>query len=390
MAISLVFFRRVAAIILFMLLGALALATARVENVAALSPRMRSDIVLQRAAAAGLNAKALRRYARQIAMKDPMHSAGFVLEVLALEKDKIPTSDKQRRLIMESARRQPSLAAPRIWLISDDIQKGRYAQAVESADTVMRLNDEFRKLLTPHLVPLLAEEQARPLLEKKLREFPVWRADFVTEAIKMGGYEPVIERVLQQRAPRGAEAMLASERSAYLRDLVRSGEAVRAHTLWRNFAKNHGGSGLVDGNFTEKNPIYPFAWEFASGAYSYAGKAPAIDGAPPVIRAHQGGDGNVSLLTQVVALQPGAHDVVITMRDGGLSKPEKLFWQLRCLDVNDNLASHSLEKLAPDWQKIRLSVMIPAAGCPLQYLMLNAENNDDKESEVEIRSVEVE
>lgn len=380
--------RRVAAVILFVLMAGLAVVTAGYENMAAQSPRKRSDIALAQAVSENMTAAQLRHRARMIASDDPMHAVGFFFEVMALDLEKQPLSKKQHGLIAAAAQRQPSFAAPRIWLIADAIRKDKYAEAVNGADTVMRLNGEFRKLLVPILVPLLAEQKARPLVIKKLGEFPAWRTEFVVEAIASGAHDSTVERILQDQAPPSAAAALAAERSAYLKRLIEDGEAARAHKLWRGFVGSKNGTAIADGRFTDNNPIHPFAWQLAAAPYSYAEKIPASQGSPALVRAHHDGAGKMSLLLQMVALAPGSRELVFTMRDGGLGEPEQLVWRIRCLGADTALASRSLAKLAPDWQKVRMRVTIPDNGCALQYLSLDGENNDGAESEVEIRSVE--
>jgi|GEM_PF-2434476 hypothetical protein len=388
MAIPSVHLRRLAAIILFAILTSLAVVSARYESLAALSPRKRSDIALLHAVSTDMNALELRRYAHHIARDDPMHAIGFFLELLALDKDKTPLSAKHRYLIAEAARRQPSLAAPRIWLTADDIRKGRYAEAIDGADAVMRLNGEFRKLLIPILVPLLAEEKARTLLEKKLEEFPIWRTGFIVEAVKAGEFDREIERILQHQVPQYGAASIAAERSVYLRNLVERGEGERALRLWQGYFPKGGNKGVADGNFADKYPLHPFAWQLASDDYSFSEKVPATEGSPSMVRAHHSGDRKAALLTQLVALKPGTHELVFTMRDGGLGEPEAMYWRLRCIGSSENLVSRSLAKLGPDWQKLRIKVTVPDSGCAMQHLLLEAKNNDDEESEIEIRSVE--
>ena len=159
-------FRRAAAVLLFSAFLSAIVFTARLEELAASSPKRRSDTILRQSITADMTAAELRSFARDIALSDPMQAVGFFFEVMALDLDEAPSFDNRRVLIAEASRRQPSFAAPRIWLTADDIRKERFAQAIDGADTVMRLNGEFRELLIPVLTPLLANDKAYPLLEK--------------------------------------------------------------------------------------------------------------------------------------------------------------------------------------------------------------------------------
>jgi hypothetical protein len=380
--------RRMAAAALFALLLFGSWHVARNEAVAARSPKWRSDAALQKSVTDNMTPRQLRAFARQTAQTDPMHAVGFFLQVMALDLEKAPMSAKHRQLIAEASRRQPAFSAPRIWLTADDIRKGRYAEAINGADTVMRLNSEFRQLLVPILVPLLDNAKAAPLLRKKLGSFPIWRTDFVVAAIKDGGHAGNVERMLAERPPAAYAKAMAAERSAYLQKLVSDGEAERAHRLWRTFPDQSAKSGIFDGQFTAKEVIYPFAWRYATDDYSYSEKVPAVEGRAAMVRAHHSGSGRAILLSQLVGLQPGSRVLTFSMRDGGLAKPEKLFWRLRCNGSTENLASQSLGKLGGDWQRLQLRVEIPASGCALQTLVLEADDNDGDEAEVEIRNVE--
>ena len=76
------------------------------------------------------------------------------------------------------------------------------------------------------------------------------------------------------------------------------------------------------------------------------------------------------------------------MRDGGLAKPVAMFWRLRCMDETDAIASLPLTKLGGDWQKMQMRFEVPDSGCTLQYLVLEAEDNEGDEAEIEIRKIE--
>jgi hypothetical protein len=382
-------FRRLATLLLFAVVLWAIVATAQLEGQAAVSPKQRSDTALRNAVASEMSPKQLRNSARQIALSDPMHAVGFFLEVMALDIEKNPSIDQRRGLIAQASLRQPSFAAPRIWLTAYDIRNKRYAQAVDGADTVMRLNGDFRKLLVPILVPLLAESQSSAFLEKKLKTFPIWRAEFLSEAIKAGAYDAKVESMLRQTPPQHYAVIMAAERSAYLKALVARGEAVHALKVWRSFAQGEANPSVFDGNFKMKNPIFPFAWSYASESLSYAEKVAAPEGGGVLVRAYHGGNGKIALLSQLVQLKSGSNLLRITMRDGGLAKPEKFFWRVRCLDAMANIASQSLGKLGEDWQKIQMQFTVPENGCPLQYLSLEAEDNGGDEAEVEIRQLEI-
>ena len=382
------FFRRAAAVAVFAAFLAAIVFTARSEDLAAKSPKGRSDIALQRAVAPEKTAEQLRKDARAIALADPMHAIGFFLEVMALDLDKASSFDNRRVLIAEASRRQPAFAAPRIWLTADDIRNERYVRAIDGADTVMRLNGEFRKLLVPILAPLVANDKAFPLLEAKLKNFPIWRTEFVAEAIKSGVDEARVEGLLRHNAPTRYAAAIATERSIYLQNLVARGEAVRARKVWEYLMPDHAKHAVFDGDFSAKHPVFPFAWRYASDTYSYAEKVDGTKGSETLVRANHNGDGKIVLLTQLVALRPGSNSLTFTMRDGGLAKPETMFWRVRCMGTTDALASLSFAKLGGDWQKIAMPVTVPANDCALQYLVLEAEDNDGDEAEIEIRRVE--
>jgi hypothetical protein len=382
-------FRLIAALGLFALLAVASVTVAQREKSAAQSPKKRSDILLRQAVVTEMNAPKLRRFAQGIARNDPLHAVGFFLEVMALDAEKKPLSPRHRALIAQASKRQPAFAAPRIWLTADNIRNKRYAEAIQGADAVMRLNGEFRQLLVPLLVPLLTEPKAQPLLDKRLRRFPIWRSEFIAEAIKVGGYEAQVEAMLRHRAPASAAANMAADRSAYLNKLVSDGRADRAYSLWRSFAVGPAKGGVFDGDFMSAHPVQPFAWKYAADDYDYAERIAPVDGSGALVRAHHGGDGKAVLLSQLVALRPGTQSLIFTMRDAGLADPEKLFWRVRCLGSADILATRSLTKLAADWQRLRLQVDIPESGCALQYLQLEAEDNDDDEVEVELQRVAV-
>jgi hypothetical protein len=385
---SAVLSRRAAAVLLFAVLLFAILLTARNEPLASQSPKARSSAQLAQAVAQELSAAQLRKRTREIALADPMHAVGFFLQVMALDEEKALSIDARRKLIAEATMRQPAFDAPRIWLAADDVRRGRFAEAINGADTVMRLNSDYRELLLSVLVPLIDEEKAYPLLEKKLRSFPIWRTEFIAAALKAGGPDPRIERLLRHVPPADKASASAAERSVYLKKLVEIGDTAAAHRLWQGFVPDAKKSAIYDGDFSVAHPVDPFAWTFATDDYSYAEKVISAENGKALVRAHHGGDRRIGLLTQLVALRPGSRLLSFTMRDGGLGKTDNLFWRVRCAGAADNLASRSLAKLAANWQKVQMRVEIPESGCAFQYLILEADDNDGEESEVEIRLAE--
>ncbi len=380
--------RRIAALLLFAFLSIAIVITARNEQIAAGSPKKRSDIALQHAVAANMSSMQLRRYSREIALADPMHAVGFFLQVVALDLEDSPSFDNRRTLIAEASRRQPSFAAPRIWLTADNIRNERYPEAINGADTVMRLNGDFRTLLIPILVPLLDNDKAFSLLKNKLNSYPIWRTQFFVEAINTETRPDRIELLLRQNAPPRYAAAVATERSAYLKALVAKGEALRAYALLKSFTSGQKVAPISDGDFKSKHPVQPFAWVYASDEYSYAEKTVAADSGDARVRAHHSGDGKIALLTQLVALKIGSNRIVMTARDGGLEKPAALYLRVRCHSSQGVLASQSLSNLGADWQTVQLFVNVPDTGCALQSLTLEADDNGGKEAEIEIRKVE--
>lgn len=390
MRISWLFLRRVAALALAAALIPVILLNAQREAMASHSPKRRSEIALRTAVSKDLTARGLSEYAQGIARRDPLHAVGFFLQAMALEKLDLISAGSYRELFAAAARRQPSFSAPRIWLVVEAIRNEQFDVAVSGADAVMRLNAEFRKLLVPIIVPLLADDNAYPILKRKLESYPIWRTEFIVAAINQGGYDNRIVQLLSANSPARYRTAMIAERSVYLQSLVAKGEASRAYALWQQLPPKPAVNAVFDGDFKQQQSILPFGWSFASDEYNYAKKVVISKGAAPLVRAYYNGDGRVIMMSQLIALSPGKKSITFEMRNGGMGAPETLSWQLSCNGVATPLATRSLAQLGEDWQKIRLAVDVPPENCALQSLQLVAANNFGSEFEVEIRKVEAE
>ncbi|MDL2351263.1 MAG: hypothetical protein QFC78_00270 [Pseudomonadota bacterium] len=380
--------RIVAAVLFVVTMLALIGATLLREAMASQSPAVRSRLVLAKALATTKDPALLEAQARQLALRDPLQAAAFVLVGVARTQAK-PTPFDQIHPLMEAAlQRQPSLDAPQIWLAADYARRGDFNRSLDLLDKVLTLSGDYTDALMPVLADLLKYPQSRAAVIAKLRQYPVWRTALVTKAIetKVIGDDLLIA-LLADPVPAVRRGSVDLERMQFVGAMVSRGEVERAHAFYRGYVGIDPRSPIYDGNFTAEPPFKPFGWIAAASAEDYTERVARGNGGW-AMRLHASGDRSATLIEQTLALNPGRWTVELTGRDAGLAKPANNRLVLECLNQDQPLGTYSLGHLRGDDSTLRVAFVVPQ-GCPLQRLAIKAGDNGGEASEIEVTAFKV-
>lgn len=153
---------------------------------------------------------------------------------------------------------------------------------------------------------------------------------------------------------------------ALLNSLVASGNYDRARSIWSSIGgAGSGGSLIYDSDFSSADAPPPFNWALTS---STVGLAERQAGNRLHVIFYGSDDG--ALATELVLLPPGSYGLKIQIV-GAPTHPEVLSWSLRCDKAGEPFASISADRAAArGW-----SFTVPA-NCPAQWLALSGSSGD--------------
>ncbi len=358
------------------------------EPLAIMSPTGRSRTAITLALVQPSQSGTMAASARELARRDPLQSAAFVLlGIDRLRHDKT-AFDSVKPLMDAAVSRQPTLEAPKVWLAADLARRGDYQQSLQLFDEALSQSSIYAEPLMPALSTLLKDAPSRAAVVKQLQAFPPWRTAVLDNAITANILpRETVESLLAGPAPARYRLMLELERQQYLGFLVGRGESAAAHALYRRYVGLSASAPLYDGQFRAEHPYRPFGWTLADQPEDYSERVARQEGGW-MARLHSSGKRGATLLEQTVALGQGNWQAQLAARDGGLASPKALYVIVECLGEKtaQPIASTSLAALKTADDTVTLRFAVPSA-CPLQRLAVKAEANDGAASEIEVLGV---
>ena len=380
--------RLIAACSFFLVTLALTAATVLREPLASVSPEIRSRTLLAMALSQGRNPESYERAARDLAYRDPLQAASFVLIAIKRISQDSAAFDKVQPLMQAALQRQPILATSQVWLAADFARRGDYKRSLAFFDQILSQSDDQAALLMPALKDLVQHAPSRSAVIERLKRFPTWRTAFLSEAIAAKALsDEILVKILAGPVPPRHLATVQLERMQFVAALVTRGEVARAHNLYRRYVGINPKMQLYDGEFRAAKPFTPFGWTLASAPEDYSERV-AQSESGWMLRAHSSGKRASTLLEQTLALPPGRWKVEMVARDAGLAKPERMQIVIECLADGTRLGTQSLAGLSGADSIITTSLNV-TSGCALQRLAIKAADNDGADSEIEVISMKV-
>lgn len=256
------------------------------------------------------------------------------------------------------------------WLIEHRLQEGRFQEAFEQADALLRRNiaEPLRERLMRVLIAAAATEPARPALVDRLAEAPWWRPGFLRQLGAAG--DLVGARTVLLGLRNGEAPPRPHEYEPYINRRIAAGEYRGAMEDWNALQRHPSRSGLIDPDFIESPDGTPFRWTGvegvgASGANVRIGQSLAM-----VI--DYDGFSSPTLPGRLLVLPVGRYR--LTWRERlEIGPAERLTWQIRCADATPVQASSTIVADQGNWRLIRMEFQVPLQACPAQWLTLAAQ-----------------
>ncbi len=367
--------------------GALVAATLR-EPLAVRSPATRSNLAMALAISKVQVPGHMQAAARDLATRDPLQAAAFVMAGIGRMQREPEAYDAVRPLMQAAITRQPTFEAALVWLAADHARRGEYNPSLALFDRVLAGSSDQVDALLPVLTVLMQEPDSRSAVLARLKAYPAWRTAVVARGIETRALpESVVQQLLSATAPPRYAAKQQEERQTWIKWLIAQKRSGDAHAQYRRFVGVTADKPVYDPGFRLAQPFVPFGWTLADQAEDYAERVVTAANAP-VMRLHAGGKNAAVLLEQTLALGEGNWLITLSARDGGLARPDGQTLSLKCADQSRPLAQLRLSRLPSQQTTLTLPVTVPTA-CSLQRVMIEAEPSEDGASEIELFSLSV-
>jgi tetratricopeptide (TPR) repeat protein len=317
-------------------------------------------------------AHAAQETALRLLQHEPLATQGLVLLSEAIEAE----GDEARMTLLSgiAIRRAPDAPGPRAWLIGDQLAQGRYSEALENLDFMLRVSPAQGARLFPILIELADDPAFADALSVELAARPDWRKSFIY-VLTSKASASAVNRVMA--TTQHHDSLDQKEMERWIDRLVKDGKWGEAYARW--VGELDGGApsrltGIYNGGFESRPSGIGFDWRMANSAGVIIERV-AADGA--------GDEGSYVLklsflgrrmddipLHQWLLLAPGSYQLKFRSNAQDLRSDRGLQWVVRCQGSGAELAASDRLNGTFDWQEREVSVEVPVQGCPAQDLFL--------------------
>jgi len=266
------------------------------------------------------------------------------------------------------------------WLIEHRLRQGDYSSAFAHADTLVRRREDIQpRIFQLFTLAATSDPAARSVVTGLLAARPPWSRAFFDHLYQTGpGLQLATNLALGQQETDGPMDDVELRRLYYylLQEADPSGVAALRARLKRPIPP---AGVIVAGDFETAAGVQPFAWRLGDQAGLIAEIAPAPDTGNALYVAYQG-FGAAALVDQLVTLAPGAYELQGVEQTGTAEGAPRLAWTVTCAGaatgriVPQPLRFTTADR--PDWRRFARTFTVPQAGCPAQWIRLDAPNRD--------------
>lgn len=316
------------------------------------------------------DAAAARATATRLLEREPLQGQAFRILAAASERD----GDQVRALQLYriAARRAPRDQAARAWLARHFLQRGDYPQALAHIDVLLRVAPRRADRVHSALVQLAQDAAFAQALAQSLRGDPPWRAGVLAALRHPKTGNPLAAgRVMQALQDKGG--LTADEYSRWLDSLIAQGQWGEAYARWAGSALKQDGRLplLYNGDFALEPSETGFDWRRR--------RVPGV-----LLELEASGKGNARVahvqflgrrvpdagLEQALLLEPGRYRLLLRARARALRSELGLQWWIACAGPAAVVARSEALQGSFDWREVETEVVVPASGCPGQWLRL--------------------
>lgn len=255
------------------------------------------------------------------------------------------------------------------------LQTGRFDEAVQRVDLILRRWPEYLERIEPVLTALAANRAGAVLLRQKLSDAPPWRRNFIRQLLrsetglnftkKLLVEDRANERLIDQAEIAWTLIALVGRREYF--------EAYRTFLLTLSKDEREDLGYVYNGNFRLKPDFRIFNWRVIQKS-----------GADVAVRHHPAGSNEGGTLSvqfrgvpaklgnvyQSLLLPSGKYTLFVSAAGRALVIPKGLFWEIQCHETKRTLVRLPLESGTYSDQIFAQDFLVPSSHCVMQSLRL--------------------
>jgi hypothetical protein len=336
---------------------------------------------LARAGLKGRDPQASARLAVKALQRWPLNAPALTTYALAMDQLKRPQAATAAMGVAGQLGWRDNLT--QVWLFRRDLLAGRYADALNHGDALMRRQAQPPPVLFQILGVAARDPRAAALLTVHLAANPSWRAPFF-EFLLTREQPPPLDTVhtLLSGLVGTPAPPTDDELRFYLGSLARQGKFQQAIADWRQLSPGAAVrlGGVNDGDFERPPGPSPFDWLLKDGVGWTASIGDSPAGSGKALKVEYDGVSPSPPLIQLLVLAPGAYRLTGRAYDEGGVGSQTLSWTLTCVGADAPIAQTPAPSgTASQWHAFSVDLTVPASGCPAQGLRLVANPGDVRE-----------
>lgn len=294
------------------------------------------------------------------------------LRTIGFIEDGNGNAGKARQILEIASKISKRDALTQAWLFDRYYREGRMGSALEAADIVMRQEQGSWDFLIGELIKFSGDPRIIDPLAQTLSYRPYWRGTFL-ENLGRNGLNPQISYQIFRRLKALGQPASTAELIAYF---ARFHDASAPELLWQSwieFVPAAKPAELVrDGGFEGIDAPPPYNWSLYQNEGVYAEFVANPKGSGRALYLSYGGKRLANFANQMLALKPGAYQLVLEAYAEAELRKDQFILYLRCGGFN---SAREIEK-APlaarigQWSENRLDFKIEPE-CPAQQIWIS-------------------
>lgn len=305
--------------------------------------------------------------ARRLLAVEPLEGRGFI--ILAQAEALRGQHHAAGVLYAIAARRSPRDLRSHAWLVEDFLVTGRYDEALDHIDVILRVAPWQASNILPWLTRLAADPAFAAALARRLHSHPSWRTHLLS-MLHSEADPPASDAVFSAMSRLGD--LSDREAAEWVAQLIRQGRWSKAYSVWasRLEPRPEKLAMVFNGDFEAPITGSGFDWRRAAvaGVSTELVAAPGTSGRVVHAVFRDRAVAQVDL-EQPLLLAPGSYQFSARMRVRILRAETGLEWTLTCdgqavpIAVSERIAGNF------EWREVRMQVTVPQ-GCLGQWLRL--------------------
>jgi tetratricopeptide (TPR) repeat protein len=309
------------------------------------SPVSAGVVALNRVGRDGDADATTRRFIEQAARGSPLLAEPFI--TAGIDASARGDTEKALQLFEQARMRDPRSILVRYWLFDYYLRTGKYAEGIDEAQPLVRLQPAVMPGVTSLLTALLDVPGAREILIRRLQANPPWRSEFLRQVAASPRLRAEAGALLSGNGNQAIGSLQDNER--IIGGLLRDGNVEEAWQRWRTAlpseARQQANRGAIyDGSFAGWPGAAPFNWSLAKQGVTHQARSAPQQGTGLRLEIIPGR--GVTLAQQTVPVSSGSYRLSYTLK--ALDEQPSVAIveaQIRCIQQSKPIATRQVHEL---------------------------------------------